>query len=76
MSNKGFSYNHMRARKSSLVYHIGALIAVTAWGLSFISTKILLQAGLGAVEVYVYIAACIFMRPPRLSTSYFIKFAI
>lgn len=69
MSNKGFSYNHMRGRKSSLVYHIGALIAVTAWGLSFISTKILLQAGLGAVEVYVYRSMlaylCVLLVCPR-----------
>lgn len=41
-------------KKSSLIYHIGALIAVTAWGAAFISTKVLLQDGLSAVEIYVY----------------------
>lgn len=39
---------------SSLRYHLGALIAVTAWGAAFISTKILLQNGLDAVEIYIY----------------------
>ncbi|MBD5331688.1 MAG: DMT family transporter [Paramuribaculum sp.] len=41
-------------KKPVLIYHIGALIAVTAWGAAFISTKILLQNGLSAVEIYVY----------------------
>lgn len=39
---------------SNLIYHIGALIAVTAWGVAFISTKVLIQCGLGAVEIYTY----------------------
>lgn len=39
---------------SKLPYHIGALIAVTAWGIAFINTKILLNAGLNAVEIYIY----------------------
>lgn len=39
---------------SSLVYHVGALIAVTVWGISFINTKVLLTAGLSAVEIAVY----------------------
>lgn len=39
---------------SNLRYHLGAVIAVTAWGAAFISTKILLQHGLSAVEIYVY----------------------
>ncbi|MBD5241309.1 MAG: DMT family transporter [Barnesiella sp.] len=37
---------------SNLMYHIGALIAVTAWGGSFICTKVLLNNGLSAVEIY------------------------
>lgn len=43
-----------RANKSNLASHLGALIAVTAWGASFISTKVLLQDGVGAVDVYIY----------------------
>ncbi|MBD5308168.1 MAG: DMT family transporter [Bacteroides sp.] len=38
----------------NLRYHLGAVIAVTAWGAAFISTKILLQHGLSAVEIYIY----------------------
>ncbi len=38
---------------SSLRYHIGAILAASAWGAAFISTKVLLQHGLSAVEIYV-----------------------
>ncbi len=41
-------------RPSTLWYHIGASFAVIAWGLSFVSTKILLDAGLSTLEAYVY----------------------
>lgn len=54
---------------SSLIYHVGALIAVTAWGIAFINTKLLLNFGLNAVEIYVYrfIIAylCVFFVCPR-----------
>lgn len=40
--------------KSNLSYHLAALLAVSAWGGSFIVTKILLQHGLNPVETYVY----------------------
>ncbi|MDE6264715.1 MAG: DMT family transporter [Paramuribaculum sp.] len=39
-------------RGSNMMYHVGALIAVTAWGGSFICTKVLLNSGLSAVEIY------------------------
>ncbi|MDE6323907.1 MAG: DMT family transporter [Paramuribaculum sp.] len=39
---------------STLIYHLGALLAVTAWGVAFINTKVLLQNGLSAVEIYIY----------------------
>ncbi len=39
---------------SSIIYHIGAFLAVTAWGVAFINTKVLLQHGLNAVEIYIY----------------------
>ncbi len=35
-------------------FHIGAAITVTAWGASFVSSKVLLEHGLGPVEIYVY----------------------
>lgn len=41
-------------KKSNLIYHLGALIAATAWGVAFINTKVLLQHGLSAVEIYIY----------------------
>lgn len=34
--------------------HVGALIAVSAWGAAFISTKVLINNGLNAVEIYIY----------------------
>lgn len=39
---------------SNMIFHVGALIAVTAWGASFISTKVLLNNGMTAVEIYIY----------------------
>ena len=69
MHNKGIFTRSMRPKGSTLLYHIGALVAVTAWGIAFINTKILLQYGLSAVEVYIYrfIIAylCVFLMCPR-----------
>lgn len=39
---------------SLLWYHIGAILTITAWGVSFVSTKVLLDHGLQPTEVYVY----------------------
>ena len=40
---------------SSMLPHIGALVAVTMWGMSFVSTKMVMQyGGLGPTEAYVY----------------------
>lgn len=57
---------------STLIYHLQAILAVSAWGASFISTKVLLQNGLNAVEIYVYrillaylLTMCICPRPFR-----------
>lgn len=54
MSSDGFPYAKTRDRGPLLIYHIGALVAVIAWGIAFINTKVLLQHGLGAVEIYIY----------------------
>lgn len=62
-------------KSSNLMYHIGALIAVTAWGASFISTKVLLNNGLSAVEIYVirfilaYICTLIICPRPFMSNN-------
>lgn len=38
-----------------ILAHLGALFTVTAWGTSFISTKVLMEtAGLTPIEVYIY----------------------
>ncbi len=39
---------------SKLLSYLAGLIAVSAWGASFISTKVLLNNGLNAVEIYLY----------------------
>lgn len=48
MSTKRFSAGN------NLIYHAGAAVAVTAWGVSFISTKVLLESGLSPIEIYIY----------------------
>lgn len=42
------------AKKYSIFAHVGALITVFAWGISFVSTKVLLENGLGPAEIYIY----------------------
>lgn len=44
----------MPQRKSLFFCHIGALIAVSMWGASFVSTKVLTLNHLGPVEIYLY----------------------
>ena len=34
--------------------HVGAALTMVAWGISFVSSKVLLDNGLNAVEIYVY----------------------
>lgn len=41
-------------RKSALLYHLAAFSVIAVWGTSFVSTKVLLDAGLHAVEIYIY----------------------
>ena len=41
-------------RNSLLICHLGALVAVCMWGGSFVSTKVLINNGLGPVEIYIY----------------------
>lgn len=43
-----------KSNKSLILAHLGALICVSMWGVSFVSTKILLNAGMQPVEIYIY----------------------
>lgn len=54
MNSHGTLPERIHQRGPSLKIHVGALIAVIAWGLAFINTKVLLNNGLSAVEVYFY----------------------
>lgn len=40
--------------KQLLVAHLGALVCITVWGISFVSTKVLLNHGMQPVEIYIY----------------------
>lgn len=42
------------SRPSSLMVNLAGVITITMWGLSFISSKVLLDAGMGPVEIYIY----------------------
>lgn len=42
------------AKSNLILYHVGAALAVLAWGISFISTKLLLENGFHPIEIYIY----------------------
>ncbi len=46
--------NSLKAQSGNLLFHIGAILTVVAWGVSFVSTKVLLDNGLRPAEIYVY----------------------
>ena len=50
--------NSVRSKKSGgkslIMAHVCALICVTIWGVSFVSTKVLLNLGMQPVEIYIY----------------------
>ena len=48
------SQNRKPNDKSGFMFHIYALFTVAVWGATFVSTKVLLNAGLHAVEIYIY----------------------
>ena len=39
--------------KATLLGHLGAVIAVSMWGYSFVSSKVLLENGMGPTQIYV-----------------------
>lgn len=53
-SSKPSEFLGIKRQKSIWLIHLAALICVSMWGLSFVSTRILLDNGLGAVEIYIY----------------------
>lgn len=46
--------NKLYSNKSQILGHLGALLCITMWGISFVSTKVLLDYGMQPVEIYVY----------------------
>lgn len=46
--------SRLSPKSNLLLYHAGAAVAVMAWGVSFISTKVLLDNGLHPIEIYIY----------------------
>lgn len=57
--NSGSSQNdktlwHYSGKFPAWLVHLAAIVCVSMWGFSFVSTKVLLNAGMGTVEVYVY----------------------
>lgn len=45
---------HKHSASFKIIGHLAAFITIVMWGLSFISTKILLDLGMGPVEIYIY----------------------
>lgn len=41
-------------KRPLLIFHLFALFTVIVWGASFVATKVLLDAGLSTVEIYIY----------------------
>ena len=48
------SSSHVKSRHAMVLAHLGALLAVVMWGVSFVSTKVLLDHGMSPVEIYIY----------------------
>ncbi len=42
------------SKKTALLCHLGALLAVSMWGGSFVATKVLINCSLGPIEIYIY----------------------
>ena len=43
-----------KGQKTVVLAHLAALFAVGVWGATFVSTKVLLEQGMNAVEIYIY----------------------
>ena len=55
--------NSLGKHSTTIWYHLAALLIVVAWGVSFISTRILLDSGMHPIEIYIYrfLLAYVFM---------------
>lgn len=51
---RAISENNKDKRLSKVWVHAAAIVAVTAWGISFVNTKVLLDNDFSPVEVYVF----------------------
>lgn len=59
-------HSKTKSNKTLILGHLGALLCVTMWGVSFVSTKVLLNYEMQPVEIYIY----------RFTIAYFIILAI
>lgn len=59
MSNLNYTSNNHRS--TSVWFHVGAIVAITAWGASFIFTKVLLGSGFNPVEIYLFRCAIAYL---------------
>lgn len=48
------SLTKLQSNKTLILGHLGALLCVTMWGVSFVSTKVLLNYEMQPVEIYIY----------------------
>ena len=60
----------MRDRRRWLI-HLAAFFTVAIWGISFVSTKVLLENGMGAVEIYIYRFAIAYLLVLAISHKQF-----
>lgn len=55
MSNSAMPLNRVPGKSgNSWLYHLCALFSVSVWGLSFVSTRVLLDSGMHPIEIYIY----------------------
>lgn len=57
--------------RGTTMAHIGATFAVIVWGVSFVSTKVLIDAGLHPVELYIYRAIIAYLGVLAISHRHF-----
>lgn len=55
MTNPATPANRLPGQKSNTwIYHVFAILSVLVWGLSFVSTRVLLDSGMHPIEIYIY----------------------
>ena len=74
MTSGSFSDRNVKKPGGSFWVHLAAILAVTAWGLSFINTRVLMDCGFTPVEVFLY--RCIIAYVLLLGFSYKHIFAL